>query len=150
MWHPVRFCERSRDRRIRARRIISSSVYITHEDKIDVAQCCDISGAGARLSIRESLTLNEIIAVTFGPALTLKCRVAWVCEPECGIEFLEHIESLNVMVASNRRRSAAGVVVPDACGFREGLPVTIIMPLGERRAIIRWTNDEYASLEIRD
>jgi hypothetical protein len=123
-------------------------VYVTHEGEIAAAQCCDISEYGARLSIRESFTLNEIIAVTFGPTLTIKCRVAWVCEPECGIEFLEHIESVNSMVASNPRRSPAGTIVSG--GFREGLGVTVMMPLGERKAILRWTNDEYASLLMQD
>jgi hypothetical protein len=52
------------------------------------------------------------------------------------------------MVASNPRRSPAGTIVSD--GFREGLAVTVIMPLGERKAILRWTNDEYASLLMRD
>ena len=112
---------------------------VTHGDGVNAALCGDVSEGGARLSLDRPLAAGETVTVGFAPGVTLVGRVAWVDRAECGIEF-----EPRVAATPNELTVATGPT-----GFRQGLRVTVMLPDRERKAVLRWTQDNSATVTLQ-
>ena len=137
----------ARDRRKADRQAIPSRlVHLRHGQDVEPARCEDLSPCGARLFLAGTVKLHETVVVHFTPDFCLTGRVAWVSDHECGVEFAEPVDgpaSRALALGSTAEKIEMG-------RFREGLNVKVILPAGERKAVLRWTRDEYVSLKIEE
>ena len=139
----------NRDRR-RAKRLDASgaTVSVAKGGDTKAALCGDVSRGGARLSLDRPMVVGEIVTINFGPDVALKGRVTWVDQAECGIEFEQDVHGVvdGVPATRDRRQSQTPAGQPR---FREGLNVTVVMDDCERKAILRWTQDNTANLTMQ-
>lgn len=139
----ARELQSTRERRKAVRRAIPSRlVHVGHGRQVEPARCHDVSEAGARLSMETPLGVGETVIVSFTPDVSLTGKVAWVNDYECGIAFDELVEAApsSAVPATSSRQSR----------FRDGLNVKVVLPDGERKAVLRWTKENYASFLIQD
>ena len=134
-----------------------AAVSIDHGAGTSRALCADVSRQGARLSLDRPMAVGEAITIGFGRDVTLSGRVTWVEETatgaECGIAFDEIVGGVGqggvAAVRSDRRRRAAMSALIGGSGFREGLNVTVVLPDGDRKAVLRWAEGEGATVSIQ-
>ncbi len=145
--------ERRKAERLNAR---SSEVSVAHDGGVDAAFCADVSRSGARLSLDRPLAVGETLTINFGPEVSLTGRVAWVDQAECGVIFEQEVGGAlsagmpgNRPAASADRRRTTLAMLHEEPGFRDGLNVTVVLPDCERKAVLRWTEDNFANLTIQ-
>jgi hypothetical protein len=133
-----------------------AAVSIDHGAGISRALCADVSRQGARLSFDRPMAVGEAITIGFGPDVTLSGRVTWVEATangaDCGIAFDEVVGGVGhgavAAIRSDRRRMAMSALIAGS-GFREGLNVTVVLPDGDRKAVLRWTDSQGATVSIQ-
>lgn len=143
----------SERRKARRRPAKGAAVAIEKDGGFEAALCSDVSPGGLRLSIDRPLSVGEAVKVSFGPDFVLSGRVAWVENADCGIEFDQAVggaqgDSCN-LPATERRSAMLPAIRDPQSRFREGLSVTVVLPDYERKAIIRWTDDNFASFTLK-
>jgi hypothetical protein len=116
-----------------------------------MALCGDVSGSGIRLSLGTPPAVGTVLQVNFGGDLVLTGRVVWVEDADCGIEFDQPVDGdVAHLPAVAERRSRKGLALGSAAPrFREGLSVTVVLPDCERKAVLRWTDDNVASFTLK-
>jgi hypothetical protein len=141
--------ERRQAKRLDAR---GAAVSVSLDGGVEAALCGDISQNGIRLSLDRPMAVGEVVTVSLDPQLTLTGRVAWVDQAECGIAFDHLIEAAaeaDLPAISRDRRQASLATFRNESRFRDGLSVTVVLPDCERKAVLRWTDDDFASLTLK-
>ncbi len=149
----------NRDRRRRERTNAKGArLSIAQDDEVKAAACGDVSTSGMRLSLDSPPAAGDRIAIIMGPDLVLSGHVVWVQGADCGIAFDQPVDGAitrlppvaerrigkGLPVASTRHRAGS---VAAAC-FREGLNVTVVLQDCERKAVLRWTDEQSASFTL--
>lgn len=62
-----------------------------------LARVRNISDGGMRLTIGIDVKIGDIVEVTFSDTLTLNGRAVWVKDGECGLQFIEWVDSVAVL-----------------------------------------------------
>lgn len=120
-----------------------AAVSVAHGSGVNAALCGDVSPSGARLSLDRPLAVGETVTIGFGPDISLTGRVAWVDQAECGIEF-EQTAGLPAV-----REPQTALAKLGTSGFRDGLRVTVMLPDRESKAVLRWTQDNSATVTLQ-
>jgi hypothetical protein len=144
---------RQRERR-RAERLDAggAAIVITRGSGVEAVPCGDVSRSGIRLALATPLALGEAVTIRLGDDQELVGHVAWVDGGDCGIAFERAIEGAagtRLGAVSDRRRTTLAAL-RKASAFRAGLAVTVILPDRKHKAVLRWSDDDVASLTMRD
>lgn len=145
---------RAGDRRKQDRHDVQGAqVSIDHAAGPGRALCGDVSRGGARLSLDRAMAVGDAVTIRFGADVRLAGRVTWIDGGECGIAFEGMVGGLAqgnaaAAIRGDRRRAVVRELIAGS-RFREGLNVMVILPDGEKQAVLRWSADHRANITVR-
>lgn len=89
----VSFERRDGDRALTTYRL----VRILHRNDEGLARCRNISDSGMKLDLGMFIARGELIEIVFTPSVVLLGRVIWLHSGSCGVQFMERIDSAELL-----------------------------------------------------
>ncbi|AKH44103.1 hypothetical protein FHS61_001422 [Altererythrobacter atlanticus] len=93
-------------------RTIYRLVQILSGDDEGLARCRNISDGGAALHLTMPVQLNDHVCLNFSPSVSLEGQVVWVNGSDCGVKFLDKVDSSDLLRTTSAELRAEGARPP--------------------------------------
>lgn len=97
-------------------------VIVLHQNDEGLARCRNISDSGMKLDLGMDIEPGELIEIVFSPSVVLLGRIIWRHDGSCGVEFLERIDSAQLL-----SRTALEIRSPGARAPRLKIETTAVV-----------------------
>ena len=155
--------DRRRTRRIRT---LARVIRIGAQGYAGFGHCRDLSDGGMRLVAPRPVERGQLLEIELAPGWSFRAEVVWTKGNECGVAFLEPIDSMSLLgppeaqdqasnghesIAEGDGRAAGDDASAQADTFKAGLHVKLKLEHGmERTALVRWTKRRAVALVLLD